>query len=300
MNIIFSVIIPTYNREKALHTAVLSVLNQTYKNFELIIVDNGSTDDTKKIVAELQKYDKRVQYIYQANSGSPAGSRNTGIKNAKFSWISFLDSDDIWKPQKLEEVQMMISNYQDKIIAISHWEEQTKDEVVQKILRHGQTHSKSPYLDLLLRGNCYSTSAMTVKKEALLKVGSFNESREYITVEDYDLWLKLAKIGKIISIPKTLGEFRVGDNLSSNIDLSSNNLLTLVGDHIRNLDFSEQKIKKLLRIHLSRVEYYRGRLYQKSGQFTSARKSFIHSIIRYPFAILKWLALLMTLCKLRI
>ena len=95
-----SVIIPTFNREKTILRAIDSVLSQTYKDIELIIVDDGSTDNTKDIVESID--DIRIKYIFQKNSGA-AEARNTGIKNAQGKYIAFQDSDDYWYPDKLEK-----------------------------------------------------------------------------------------------------------------------------------------------------------------------------------------------------
>ena len=98
-----SVIIPTYNREKFLPYALGSVKNQTYKDWELIIVDDGSTDNTEKVCKEFAKtIDQPVKYIYQENQGV-AGARNTGLKHAQGEFIAFLDSDDRWYPWHLKK-----------------------------------------------------------------------------------------------------------------------------------------------------------------------------------------------------
>ncbi len=95
-----SVIVPTYNREATVQTALESVLAQTFKPYEIIIVDDGSTDQTDKIVKSIES--PIIKYIYQENRGA-APARNTGISNARGNWIAFLDSDDIWKEEKLEK-----------------------------------------------------------------------------------------------------------------------------------------------------------------------------------------------------
>ena len=100
---LFSVIIPTYNRAGILSRSVDSVLSQTYYNFELIIIDNGSTDDTQQFLIDNYQ-DERIVYHYQEGSGSPASPRNAGISSAKGHWICFLDSDDRWHPSKLQLV----------------------------------------------------------------------------------------------------------------------------------------------------------------------------------------------------
>lgn len=94
----FSVVIPTYNRVGILNRSIDSVLGQAFSDFELIIIDNGSTDHTGEWLK--QNYsDPRIRYHYQQGTGSPAGPRNTGIRLAKGQWICFLDSDDLWRPQ---------------------------------------------------------------------------------------------------------------------------------------------------------------------------------------------------------
>jgi glycosyltransferase involved in cell wall biosynthesis len=93
-----SVIIPTYNRASCICDAIDSVLDQTFKDYEILVIDDGSTDDTSQI---LQQYNDKIKYIYQKNEGVSA-ARNTGILNSRGEWLAFLDSDDIWKPDKLE------------------------------------------------------------------------------------------------------------------------------------------------------------------------------------------------------
>jgi len=97
----FSVVIPTYNRSDILSRAIDSVLSQTYQKFELIIIDNGSTDDTRQWLHDNYQ-DDRVVYHYQEGSGSPASPRNTGISLAKGQWVCLLDSDDRWDKYKLQ------------------------------------------------------------------------------------------------------------------------------------------------------------------------------------------------------
>src|SRR5690349_3602213 len=98
-----SVIIPTYNRAQFIARAVDSVLEQTYKDFEIIVIDDGSSDNTQEI---LKAYEGKIRYVYQQNKGISA-ARNRGIQEAKGEYIAFLDSDDVWKPEKLS-VQVAI------------------------------------------------------------------------------------------------------------------------------------------------------------------------------------------------
>ena len=104
-----SVIIPTYNREKFLPATIDSVLRQTYSDYEIIVVDDGSTDGTQEVIEKL--YGGKLKYIYK-NNGGPASARNVGLKNASGNYIAFLDSDDLWFPEKLEtQIRFMEKNH---------------------------------------------------------------------------------------------------------------------------------------------------------------------------------------------
>src|SRR5215471_21565982 len=98
---LISVIMPAYNAEQFISESINSVINQTYRNWELIIVDDGSTDKTKEIITEFQKANQRIKYFYQQNS-KQGKARNTGIENSKAGLIAFLDADDLWVPEMLE------------------------------------------------------------------------------------------------------------------------------------------------------------------------------------------------------
>ena len=104
MNNLVSVIIPTWNRSNLIPTAINSVLNQTYKDWELIIVDDGSTDNTEEVIKKFQTNDTRIKFIkHKENSGGCSAQKIQGVKNALGNYIAFLDSDDEWLPTKLEE-----------------------------------------------------------------------------------------------------------------------------------------------------------------------------------------------------
>lgn len=290
----FSVVIPAFNRERELPKCIESVLSQTYKDFEIIVVDNGSSDNSKGIVQNYIKQDSRVKYFWQENSGSPAGSRNTGIQKALGEWIAFLDSDDYWYETKLEEVFQKIDSLSDEYIAISHYEDKEVDGVKVMILEHGKNLSELPYEELLFKGNSLSTSAMTVRKDKLSEVGLFDVRKDYFAVEDYDMWMRLVKVGKFAYIHKALGVFSIsGNNMSGNIELINNNLKTLVLNHIDSLVVEDKN--KLKKIHGSRMDYYKGRSYQINGQMSKAIPILFQSIVEYPFGVKKYISLFFAL-----
>jgi len=287
--IFFSVIIPAYNREKELPIAIDSVLSQTHGDFEVIVVDNGSTDKTRDLLQRYINKDKRVKYFWQENSGSPAGSRNTGIKNSNYDWVCLLDSDDYWLPTKLEEVAKVIRNHPD-VIAVSHFENRMVNGQFDRILAHGLGLSEPLFECLLFEGNKFSTSAMSIRKKELMEAGLFDTRKSYFIVEDYDLWLKLAKLGRFYSIEKVLGAFCIsGSNMSGNIELTNTNLKILVLDYIDSLGLKNSQ--QLKRIHGARIDYYKGRSYQMAGQFNKAVPILLSSIKGYPLAVKKYISL---------
>lgn len=289
----FSVIIPTYNREKELPRALLSIVQQSYKNFEVVIVDNGSTDDTKNVInGFINDYPEiDIQYIYQKNSGSPAGSRNSGIKAAKYDWVAFLDSDDTWEDNKLEKIAQVIDQDQDGFVAVGHWEYQKCGDIV-SIAKLGQLTVNQQYEDLLFNGNRYSTSAMVVQRQALKQVKYFDERESYFGVEDYKMWLDLSRVGLIKSINEPLSTFyQELSSFSGNVSLHSRNLKALVVNEIQE---NYQANHWLLRKHSSRIDYYHGRELQKRGM-KSASKILLFSILAYPFSIKKYVSLIFSI-----
>ena len=118
-NPLVSVIIPVYNRVKYIYDCLESVLTQSYRKLEIIVIDDGSTDGTGSEIKKIQ--DKRIQYIYQENSGHPGMARNSGLKKAHGDYIAFLDSDDIWQPEKIEKQIALISDEQPVISTRSYY-----------------------------------------------------------------------------------------------------------------------------------------------------------------------------------
>ncbi len=191
-----SVIIPTYNRALWLTDAINSVLNQSYQDFELIVIDDGSTDRTREIVAT---YSDRIQYLYRSNRG-PSAARNLGIKNARADLITFLDSDDRWLKQKLQaQVDLMTKNPE---IKISY-----TDEIwIRRGVRVNQKKVHRKYSGWIYQ-KCLplciiSPSSVMIHREVFDKVGLFDE--EFLVCEDYDLWLRISRLFPITFIDQPL------------------------------------------------------------------------------------------------
>lgn len=186
-----SVIIPTYNRGRYISDCIDSVLNQTFYDLEVIVVDDGSTDDTKKIVQKID--DDRVTYIATANSGRPAVPRNIGLSRARGEYISFLDSDDLWVPWKLEEQILLME--EKKEIDVSYGNVIPFDEAGEKdvVLKWPFFKNGTPKYRLLL-GN-FVTSITVVMRSRFLTEHNLRFNEKLLWVEDYDLWLRSAMCG---------------------------------------------------------------------------------------------------------
>lgn len=193
----FSVIIPTFNRYDFLMRAIESVLLQTESDFEIIIVDDGSTDNTASLVKSI--CDKRLVYIHQTHKGVSC-TRNLGISCAKAQIIAFLDSDDRFKPEKLKIAKQYTENYPN--FKIFHTEEIWYRN--QKLLNQKKIHKK-PQGDVFvnsLKLCCIGMSTAVVKKELFDKIGNFDES--FQACEDYELWLRAASLYPVKLIPQAL------------------------------------------------------------------------------------------------
>ncbi len=208
----FSVIIPTFDRKDFLHTAIMSVLDQTFPDFELIVVDDGSSDGTGEMVEKVE--DKRLKYIYQENHGV-AHARNKALKRSKGDFIALLDSDDRWVPEKLSRAFHYIKQFPD--IKIFHTEEVWFRQG--KILNQKRIHSNPSgfVYQKALPMCCISISTAVARKDVFNTVGGFDESLE--ACEDYDLWLRATHRYEVKLIPEclTIKDGGRPDQLSSRI-----------------------------------------------------------------------------------
>ena len=179
-----SVIIPTFNRANFLKKAIESVLSQTYQGFELIVVDDGSTDNTYEIVSEFKN---NIVYIKQKNIGA-ASARNTGIKRAKNKFLAFLDSDDCWDKEKLAiQIDEMQKN---PSYLVSHTQETWYRNGV--LLNQKKKHKKyhGYIFDKCLPLCAVGMSTVMIKRELFERVGKFDEN--FPCCEDYDFWLRVS------------------------------------------------------------------------------------------------------------
>lgn len=195
-----SIITPTYNSERFIAETIVSVQAQTYQDWEMIIVDDCSTDKTAEIVASFQEKDSRIKYFYNSTNKGSALSRNLALQKAKGKWIAFLDSDDLWLPDKLEkQIEFMTkNNYHFSYTNYCEIDENSKET---GILITGP----KVITDKLMKAYCWP-GCLTVMYDAE-KVGIMQTVDIRIN-EEYALWIKIAKKHNCYLLDENLAKYR--------------------------------------------------------------------------------------------
>lgn len=266
-----SVIIPTYNRAYCLGRAINSVINQTFTDWELIIVDNFSTDNTRELISNYG--DDRIKYLECRNHGVVAASRNRGLDISSGEYVAFLDSDDWWDHRKLEKSILCLNQDADFIyhdlFLVS--DDGTSPLFFQKT-KSRKLKSKI-FDDLLLNGTAISNSSVVMRRHFLHKIGGFSEDPFLVGAEDYDAWLRISKgTEKFFRLPQCLGYYTMGvNNLSSSQGTITNliKILSIYSDDLKKLG-SETPIWML---------YTFGVAHNKLGNISEARKLFRYILL---------------------
>jgi len=190
-----SIIIPCYNSEQFIDRTIKSVLSQTFSDWELLLIDDHSTDKTKDILEKYAKNDTRIKILQtKENSGGPALPKNIGIENAKGEYIAFLDHDDEWLPEKLEKQLAVFENSKDEKLGLVSCYFYIKDISKNRIIKKYKNMYKKDILKELLKINfIYTSSCVMVKSFIFKKIGLFDTN--YKITDDLDMWLKIAKNG---------------------------------------------------------------------------------------------------------
>ncbi len=217
-NTLVSIVVPTYNHSIYLKRALESIINQTYENWEVIVIDNHSTDNTSEVVANFKN--NRIKYLKVHNKGIIAISRNIGIKSANGEWIAFLDSDDWWTRDKLE---ICIQSINEKVDFIYHDLEiiANNSRIFSRKKIKSRKLKKPVLIDLLTEGNAIGNSSVFVRKKFLDEINGIDESKELVAAEDYNTWLRIAKLtDQFVYLKKRLGYYLVHDQSVSKKDMS--------------------------------------------------------------------------------
>jgi len=265
-----SIVIPTYNHAAFLRRAIQSVIDQTYKNWEILIVDNHSTDNTDEIIASFQHPAIKAYKIN--NNGVIAASRNKGLTLATGEYIAFLDSDDWWLPKKLEVSIMHLEKGND-VVYHDLWEVKSDDQTKRHKLSSRKL-KRPVFKDLLIKGNALYNSSVVLKSH-ILKTGSLlDENKEIIASEDYDFWIRLAFItDRFFKIPDVLGFYWRGE---TNISRQRN--FSIAGRII--LKKHEPVINKNVLSKAKGFHFYSEGIYQSALNRKEAGKLFLLSLVK--------------------
>ena len=187
-----SVVIPTYNRARELRRCLDSLVAQSYRDFEVLICDDGSTDETATVATAFETR-LELTYYWAENFGGPARPRNIGLNRARGIYVAFLDSDDWWAPRKLEMSVPRLDAGSDVVYHDLREARSTRQRLYWRRSRVRRLNAPV-FQDLLLNGNALNTSSIVLRRDLLLRAGGFSEHPELIAWEDYDAWLQVAKL----------------------------------------------------------------------------------------------------------
>jgi glycosyltransferase involved in cell wall biosynthesis len=212
-NPLVSVIITTYNSEKFIKDTVNSVLNQTFKDFELIIADDGSSDATIEIAKNFISEQPGIILHSIKHTGKPALVRNSGAEISKGEFIAFLDGDDFWEKHKLDEQIKALRNFPEAVFAYSASVTVGNINLLSPFyevlpLQYKAAHTRE---ELIQKGNSITLSSVLIRKKFFKMCGGFDEDPQ-LKVEDYDLWLRLSELGNFIFVPRIHTYYRVHQN----------------------------------------------------------------------------------------
>lgn len=263
----FSVVIPLYNKEGFIEKTLQSVIDQTFKDFEVIIVNDCSTDNSLAIAKNCK--DERILFVEHAVNKGLSASRNSGIRNSKADYIAFLDADDLWKPTFLEKIDFLISTYAEASLFATKYEVLLSNN---KVIAHDfkienfNTHGLiSNFFDSNLNQSIYYPSCLCVNKKVFETVGYYNEEINYS--EDVDFNIRAHAVNKLAYWNEPLVTYL----LVSENQITRNSLL---GKTIPDYDFYEAKFKDRpdIKKYLDFQRYLKAKLFKLSGDLKTYHK----------------------------
>lgn len=288
-----SVIIPTFNSALFLPQSIESILKQTYKPFEIIVVDDGSTDDTKE---KIRPYFDSITYYYK-NNGGPASARNFGIRKSEGELVAFLDADDMWLPDKLSlQIEYIKQNQAIGAVFAIQMIRGVREKDVMKFGAFVESRMNDGHIfDELLKNNFIGTSTIIVKREILDRTGLFDEDRKLISVEDINLWLRIARYYKFGFINKILGikSFHA-DSLTLNFEQMYN--ADIYNFRKLAISFPEWELNKNRSYYIGMGNYYYGfgDEYFSRRLYSKARRNFFRSLFYLPRQPKLWIRLILS------
>ncbi len=287
-----SVLMSVYNGEKYLSEAIESVLNQTYKDFEFIIINDGSSDNSLEIIKKYQSQDERIVLISRENKGLVA-SLNEGIEKAKGKYIARMDADDICLSTRFEE-QFMFMEKQLDVVVCGSWIRIFANNKKDKIAKY-YSNDKQIKSNLLI-SSCFAHPSVMIRKDSFTK-NNIYYNEKFKHAEDYYLWIQLAKTGKFANIPKVLLNYRYLDSSITRLaERNKAERYNIINDIIKNavsllnLEISELEVNvhyiisdnnriRENKIDLLSIENYFDKIIDKSYSIDSVDTSVLKKIM---------------------
>lgn len=278
---LITVITPTYNRAQFILDAVQSVVDQDYGNIQHIIVDDGSSDNTKDLINKFID-DDVLEYYHQRNQGQST-ARNVALSKAKGEYVCFLDSDNVWLPGKLREQVNYLTHHPD--IDIVYGDKITIDEQGEEINRFNMTRYSGYIAPQMLKDNCVSMNTAMVRRRCFDELGVMSGKRK--VADDYDLWLRFSSKYKFFYIPKYFAKYRVmKDQISSDKRSRFETNEQIIHDFLR--EFPDVVTSRQARDGLSTFYARKARYYASSGNRNTAFRSIFRSLRYKPFGSAAW------------
>lgn len=271
-----SVVIPTYNRASDLRRCLTSLTKQTCENFEVLVCDDGSTDESAEVA---RAFDDRLDIHFETaeNFGGPARPRNRGIARARAPYVAFLDSDDWWATEKLECSLAALDAGADLVfhdLYVVRSADQTRfdDRIVSTKARHPM------FSAMLCTGISIPNSSVVVRKELLARIGGISEKRELISVEDYDCWIRLSRLTeKFVRLPQCLGFYWVGGgNISAASPKQVTRIRALYAQYVDELPAElKHRAEGFLAYRIGRIAQLHG---DYSGAIANLKTALVHPV----------------------
>lgn len=282
MRPIISVIIPTYNRGNYLCSAIKSVLNQTFEDFEIVVVDDASTDNTRQVVDKFD--DKRIRYIRHKENKGGSAARNTGIKRSKAKFIAFLDDDDLWMPSKLEkQLDLINTNLETGAVYTGICILNKSDKIIRF---ESSSFTGSIFPHILKKNYVGGCSQLLVRKECFNRIGLFDEN--LLAGQDWDMWIRLAKHYQFDYVNEPLVLYRVHDRrISTNPRAQMQAMKFMFKKFSKDLNISDNHREILGFWH-----YRFGIFYCACGDLGKGKKEFVKAITNDPYSIIYYIRLL--------
>lgn len=285
MNPLVSIVITTFNRSKLLARALDSALKQTFNDLEVIVIDDGSTDNTRAMVEIYAKEDPRIKYFFQENKGV-VGAKNAGIKESHGDYIAFLDSDDIWMPEKLAKQVATLKADKDIGLVYSNARIITNEGAATGKI-YIKTHEKSiatdEYFQRMIIRDFIPLSSIIVRREVFSTCGLIRE--DFHGSDDYEWLLRLLSNGvKFSYIDEVLMEYRLTHNSdSSDLHLRHKITLRILKIYAQKLQNVSPNYTRQLKKRYAQAYYGLGYANYEKNNLKEAREALRNSILNWPF-----------------